>query len=547
MTDKEYNQLICGGFSQQQINQITKLQEYITFNTIVKYINSDCEVEHLRAANEIFKNHEADENLLLYIAGHINPYVYMDENISIDRIEALNKILIRYTNSSFDEKFLPIVDFLLASKADGVLLEITNNMLCYEEKNFEDMLKPEFDRNQLLYAYQLAFYGYPDYIEKIPELKYYPNTELIFQIHNLDMDLIEVVNAYDSYNLESMILQYKDGKNVNPILLNSKNPNRVALCARLMDLEMSNDDIRKCLDDVNAYYFKMPIYVVNQVIDLTKNGCTLNKYEQYICELPSTTYPQYILNELELSVVSAIYNKNLDEDVEKEYLELFHKNFDKHLNYNYEDQDVLKIIDLYKSNIDVSYIIKSGLKKDEINILIDASEKINKPLDEVFDRCYYGFEIKAVKQALDFERYDIVEAFIVASNPDRDVYDTIFKILQKDKENHTYHKIINLLYDKGNDAFNDYDYYYEFDEYQKTLLTDVIYNESLTEGQIDNIRDNTIDAGKMEALVDILIDGYSINEILKKINDLDKEDIEALGHSLRLGFSLSFNDKEICK
>ena len=179
MTDKEYNQLICGGFSQQQINQITKLQEYITFNTIVKYINSDCEVEHLRAANEIFKNHEADENLLLYIAGHINPYVYMDENISIDRIEALNKILIRYTNSSFDEKFLPIVDFLLASKADGVLLEITNNMLCHEEKNFEDMLKPEFDRSQLLYAYHLAFYGYSDYIEKIPELKYYPNTELL--------------------------------------------------------------------------------------------------------------------------------------------------------------------------------------------------------------------------------------------------------------------------------------------------------------------------------------------------------------------------------
>lgn len=262
--------------------------------------------------------------------------------------------------------------------------------------------------------------------------------------------------------------------------------------------------------------------ITKKVINLKEKGIDITKYLDNLSYSDCTFY-------------SAVVRNGLDDSQVSEIIKLGIKNI------NYDDLD--KYMELYKNGVDIEPLIENHCDGQFISLILPLVDKVElAALAEQDD-----VTINLIYELIEFEREDLIDIFLNLTEPDEDTFYYISKILEKDKEEGTKHKIINLLYDKGADVFQDYDYCYEFDILQKRTLSYAMMVGTINEENIDLLRDNSMESAKMDILSEIISEGYDISVLLDKIEDLTTEEIEAAGTCLRCGFKLVVDDKTIEK
>lgn len=561
MTNEEYMQLQEDGFSSQQISQISILEKhYFEVSTILEYITPKTDVNYIRNLNEIFKKFDDDlseyntQILMQMISVNIDPMLFLDKEYNDEKDYALGLIMkhmIRH-NDKYTFNYTGLISKIKEMDTEESVYRAVEAIL-KEFPNIEptEVIKDGFTERDVEYAVFLAKHGCKELIDEIPKLNeyYWDSGKYIPKILEYNFPFVDMINSYTHDSLVQVIDVYeKENLNLNEYLLNKPYSNNVLLCRHLLSTNppLKDETIETCLSlnwkyDINDYG------TWNTIITFTEIGFNLNEY--------FTHFP----GEFGISLFEALIEENCTENQIKKYIKLFEEENKDGFTTDYRlgtkhyslgafnilnKEDILCLLNLYDNNYDISNAIKNKLRKTDIDMLLDISIKCDLDFEELLLKEHYeDCELLILENCVENNRYDVAEAIIKSNKHDGEAYENIIQLMDYNSATDTRHNIINLLFDKGNDVFGGYDAMYEFSCEQKAILSNAMLEEAINDKNIDVLRDNSIEAYKMYELVGLMAEGVDVCEIVKKIEDLDVDDIKMLGNCIKLGFSIKAEEE----
>lgn len=536
-----YDELLEDGFSSQQINQILLLEKYYDDEFLQK-IDVDIDVKNIRILNQILKQKEDDltdgekEFLLDLVLQDIDPNLYV--NLKTGRLRSYFTDIVTRRNLFDDHyvNFCQIMDYI-KKNPDSLTFIMKFSFDCIDLKiNPLDLLKDGFQENDAYFALKLYSAGLTELIPKINNefTRSYNNMKHLKTMIENKMDYVDLINNYSDNQIKFIMDELKDGYDLYSILKGKSYINKMALCSKLMHAEVEEDEIDIILTKFEYTNTSICMDKWNRLIELEKEGYEVHKFFE---TLPTR-------NEMDLleQLVDIGY-----EDIDVQYYinEIGEKLKNVRYSLRLSVGDVEKYIELLDEGYDITNLIKQGYEYEDLNVLIKLATIKDMDLQELIDKEFEAFEFRLFKNCLKYGREDVFEAVIHCQYPDEDAYDYIIDIFKADEEKGTFHDIVNLLFDKGNDAFFDYDESYEFNCYQKMELTSLVCNLELTDEQINLIRDNNIDSECMNILGNMLSRGYNITHVMEKIEELDEDNLRDIYSCMKMGFALVPQEKAI--
>lgn len=442
-------------------------------------------------------------NQLLSIAKNMDIYealLYIKPDTDVDVLRSLNIYLKNKDKYEEWDFFDKIIDLVKANVSFQEIFDISENKMEYV---CEVLLYEEFDKNNLKY----------------------------FKCENIDEHFICEILVDDLKNGIDISLYYRPEFNRHQLyaardLVEKGMPELVDVILPIKETGVVFNDTtyynrakKVGLDLIELLNKTKDSDITKKVINLKEKGIDITKHLDKIKTYSDCTF-----------YTSAVKN-GLSETEILDVINLGIKDID------YDDLD--KYMQLYKDGIDIQPFIENNCSTYYLSLVLPLANKIN--LYELADK--EEFVINAIYNFIEHNREDLIDIVLNLNEPDEDTFYFISKILEEDEKYGRHHKIINLFYDKGADALEDYDYCFEFDAEQKRALSYAILTGILNDENIDLIRDNTIDPDKMSLLAEIISNGNDVSILLSKIDELSEDEIQAAGICLNCGFKLVLDEK----
>ena len=548
MKDETYRDLLDIGFDMQQINQIEKiainfenLEEGIEY--VLKFVTPSCDIKYLREVGSIFKElhsflDDNEVNLIMNLLKINNsPHLFVDnfigtDNYSKDKSKALALVLediVKYGDikkiSDGSYSLFETLNAIKECKAKDGLSEViqkTNNL-----KRFSplDVIRKEFNEEQLNCSLQYCTYGYKEFVDDIFKLnRIYDAMGMIFEIKDLNLPFVDLINNYDDSQIAHIIKYAKKNHNVLPYLLNKPYKDKIDLCAFLLsNFTLLDSEIESCLEKLPYQYHDYERDAWEVLVRGTAIGINF------------TDYFSMVPTKKTLELVEFFHL----EGYKTEEIKMFSDIYQKNKNYFAETthEDFSSIIKLLLDGYDISNIIKNCFNKEDIKLAFKIAEKYSLDAQYIFDNIKPK-QLSLINKLDSYNREDLAIPLLNCKKMNLMCIDRIEYLLSSDCENGERHNVINLLFDKGNDVFNNFDECYEFSAAQKTLLIDSIMLKIFDDKSINLIRDCSVAEEKIKELSLIKHKGYDISGIIPKISELSAEQIRKLGECLGMGFDL---------
>lgn len=535
----EYDKMVDEGYSIQQINQILSLRKYFTDDELSE-INIDVDVKHIRSLNAMLRETgEKDYAALRMVINNLDPnianYLLKAEFNELKAIFDKKQYYIDHGLNyrglmNYFEKNVNAIKFMYT-----FLCNIDSADYPYLHK----FLIPDFTAGKMNLAYALYKNGMEAEIENLSKLnRDFDHPKWLQSLIKHKFDYVSLINNLSDLSIEKLLISDQKYKIVE--LLKecdyTECDKKITPCHKMLEEKLDHDVISYILDN---YYWDNTTTcgkIYSELIRYEKAGY---KVHDFFESLPS-------LNQM------YFFEQLVDDGYEDEDIIFYLQNFndmllDSEVTLRMSIGDAEKYIELFNEGYDIANVIKHGWEYEEINLLIKAAEMFDWDLQELLNKDFKEFEFNLIDHCFNYRRPDIVEALLHCEFPDLDSYENIIAILKKDKETGEHHNIINLLFDKGNDIFEDYDNAYEFDAYQKYELTLLIKDNKIDEEKLDIIRDNKIDSSHFSLLALMISQGYEVGSLLKRIDKLTNDDLRTACKYMKLGFSLVINEDNIEK
>lgn len=481
MIDVLYQDLLDKGFNDAQINQLEKIDEYYSVTLLTKYIKSDIEVDLLRKFSKLVR----DENWVSEKGVH---YVNPNMKKVID-LMCLNLNFEYITDKGLSDAKIEAISFLLQSNMENV--ELMKNVInCIKMTNITDVMINDIIWDDLNNGIDPSSYLKETYTS---EQIYLASSAMQMRYY----DVLKIVDLMEDDGCDDVDLIHFSLENKIDIVTISNTQNK---------------------------------YLVSDIIDAKVHGYDVEKF----LDKKSTRW--------DLELVRRLMEKNYTNEQINNFLKTTKLNL-----YRVEKSTLDFYIKLVEMNIDIQKLLEyGGLKVDYLESFLNMSKKIPKEyvdkiagLENILPKC----SLDTITIAFDNNRLDLIPIIINLSDVSELGISTIGEIIKNDTKNNTHHKIVNLLYDKGADIFNDYKPSYEFNSSQQLCLALASFNYGLSDEQIEPLRDNNIQSKKMEILTGMMAEGLDVSIPLKYINKISIEQLKAMEQCIIMGFKL--DDKEL--
>lgn len=553
MTSEQYENLLNEKFTTQQINQISMMEQHgFDLDVILEFVDSNTNIELMRHFNEIYKKLSSIDDvdtewMFNMLKQNIDPYLLFDDEYDYSFKSCLKDIISDMAKRDFVDReiYEKLIDNVKIYKNEEdfiFLINVISSILRrIDDADINLIFRSNFTPQQVEYADYLDRNDYKQLIPEIHKIKspsnFCYNKSQIDSIIKHNMPFADICNSYEQDSIDFMIRGYERYKiNVNDYLLNKPYSNNVLLCLELLRIDkiepLNEGVLEKCLNLKWEYNWQdKPIW--NSIIELENAGFDLNSY--------FSKFP----DEFGIKLFETLIKEGCIENEIKRYIKLFEDNVGdfKRLE-KFREEDIFAIINLYENYYDVSKVIENRLRKIDIDTILDISVKCDMDFEDLLFRDYLEYELDMLQICVENNRYDVAEALIHVNRPNQAAYENIIELMEHDISAGTHHKIINLLFDKGNDVFCSFEANYEFSEEQKEILSEGMLAEKINDETIDVIRFCNMDEGAMEMLIDLIGEGLDITEIVKQIDTLTSDDIETLAQCLRLGYKIVAPEKE---
>lgn len=535
----EYDKMMDEGYSVQQINQILSLKKYFTDEELSE-INIDVDVQYIRALNLMLKQSgERDYAALEMVKNNINP------NFSNYLLGSDYKEL----KAIFDKKQYYIDKGMNYS---GLMEYLNNNinaisfmysfLTSVESKDYPYLHKfliPNFTESKMKLAYELYKNEMESEIKNLSKLnRDFDKIAWLKSLMKHGFDYVSLINNLTDLSIEKILISNNKHKIVEFLkeCNYAEGDKKITPCHKMLEEKLDDDTISYILEN---YYWDNTTICGKTYSELIRYEKAGYKVHEFFESLP-TINQMYFFEQL------------VDDGYEDEDINFYLQNFndmlsDSKVTLRMSIGDAEKYIELFNEGYDISNIIKLGWEYEEINLLIKASKMFDWDLQELLNKDFKEFEFNLMDHCFNYGRADIIEALLHCEFPDSDSYENIIAILKNDKEKGERHNIINLLYDKGNDVFEDFDDSYEFDAYQKYELTLLIKEGKMTDESINILRDNKIDSSHFSLLALMINEGFDVSHLLKRIDKLTNDDLRTACKYMKLGFSLVIDENNIEK
>lgn len=307
------------------------------------------------------------------------------------------------------------------------------------------------------------------------------------------------------------------------------------------------DQIGDGFDDADAIHEAIECGLDIISISHTQNPALIYEIISQKCEKMDVY--KFLDNESDsykLNYVSELIKKNFDDDKIRTMLEdlPLHK-------YKISSDCIVPYIDLYNKNVCVKkYLENGGFGCNYLKRLLNIYDHLDKedfPMFEREDYYYNNYELDLMEKAIIYERKDVFKALAHVTEPDEDAYSIILKLLEEDHNRKIKSPIPKLLYDKGNDVFNDYSNTFEFSAMQKAVLSMAI-NRGLSYDDIEPIRDANINYRKMRIIGGMIENHLDITVLLNNLNELSDDEMKAVYICERAGLTVTdenFKNKDL--
>lgn len=476
MIDILYQDLLDKGFNDAQINQLEKIDKYYSITLLTKYIKPDVEVDLLRKFSKLVKDEDWVNDKVVH---------YVNPNMSkVIELMALNIDFEDIMDVKLSDKKVEAILYVLKSKMENI--ELANNIIkCLKMQNITDEMI-----NDIIWD---------DINNGIDPLSYLKETFTKEQIYLASSavqegywDVLEIVELMNDDGCDDVDLIHFSLENGIDIVTISNTQNK---------------------------------YLVDEIIDAKVHGYDVDKF----LNKKSTKW--------DLELVRRLMEKNYTDEQINNFLNTVKLNL-----YRVEKSTLDFYIKLVEMGIDIQKLLEyGGLKTDYLESFLNMSKKIpRKYVDEVakFENILPKCLLDTITIAFNNNREELIPIFINLSDVSELGIQTIGEIIKNDTENNTHHKIVNLLYDKGADTFNDYTPHYEFNSSQQLCLALASFNYGLNDEQIEPLRDNNINSKKMEILTGMMAEGLDVSIPLKYINKISIEQLKAMEQCIIMGFKL---------
>lgn len=535
-----YDELDNLGFLPQQINQILLLASHYEEADLLTLSNS-VDVENIRKLNSILKDdsiltHEK-KDLLKVLAVNVDPGFFMAFKDNSAKSNFMQIVRNRYYYEKSGVDFPEMLSYIVRNpKSIDFIYSFVDDCITNKLDPFS-ILRDGFSEEQADFAFYLKE-AELDFL--IPEInktifRCYDDMKDIKKMIDLKMDYTAIINLYSDIEINDIISAFEEGYDIHSVVKQlTYSPGMVHLCKELMKVEVEDDEIKEILTKYPYKEIKGEAAKWKRLIELEGQGYEVHKYFD---KMPNCNQMDILEQLIDIGYEDediGYYLTELGEKVEK---------IDNRLRLSVGD--VEKYIQLLDEGYDITNLVKNDWHYEEINILMKLAEIKDLEIQELLDKEFADFEFDLFADCLRYGREDVFEAAVNCENPDREAYENIRKIFENDEKTGQFHDVVNILYDKGNDAFFDFDYCYEFDSYQKFELTELILKRNLTDEQIDVIRSNDIDSEKISILGAMIEKGYDISSVMKKINDLSDDNLRDIYSCMKMGFMLVLPEKNI--
>lgn len=535
-----YDELDGLGFLPQQINQILLLESHYREEDLLT-LSPNVNVENIRKLNIVLKDKELSKSekkeLLTVISQNVDPNFLLGLNDSSYKSSFMQIVKNKHYYESSGVDFSEMLSYIYRNpKSLGFIYEFVDDCMTRKFNPFE-LLRDGFNQEQADFAFYLKE-AELDFL--IPEInktifKCYDDMKDIKKMIELKMDYAAIINLYSDVEINDIIKAFEEGYDIHSVIKQIPySPNIVHLCKGLMKAEVDDDDIREILTKYTHEETECEVYKWKHLIKLEGEGYEIHKYFD---KLPNCNQMD-ILEQL----IDIGYE---DEDLGYYLTELGEKLEKIDDRYRLSVGDVEKYIELLDEGYDITNLMQRDWHYEEINILIELAKIKDMDLQEILNKDFFEFEFDLFADCLRYGREDVFEAAVHCENPDSDAYENIRKIFAKDEKTGEFHDVVNLLYDKGNDAFMEFDECYEFDAYQKTELTEMVLERDITDEQLDVIRNNEIDSEKLRILGFMLEKRFDISHVMEKINELSDDNLRDIYSCMKMGFLLVLPEKMI--
>lgn len=548
MKDGTYSRLLELGFDMQQINQIEKvasnfedLEEGIDY--VLRFVTPSNDINCLREVGSVFKKYDGileDREITLImnlLKTNTSPHFFVDNfigtnNYSRDKSEALALILDDFVRHGDIKKhsfgsysLIETMDAIKECKARDGLAEVIRKTNDLKRFSPLDVIRKEFNDKQIACALKYCTYGYKDLVDDILKLnRLYDIMGMIFEIKNSELPFVDLVNNYDDSQIAHVIGHIKTGINVLPHLLNKPYKDNIDLCALLLDqFTLTDEEIAICLEKLPYQYHEYEKDTWEVLIRGTVIGID---FTEYFSAVP-TKKALELIEFLHLSGYSASEVKS------------FYNIYQKNKNYFAEikKEDFVKMMNLHLNGYDISNVIKYYFNQEDIALSFKIAKEYDLDVQYIFDNIKPK-QVQLINKLKEYNREDLAIPLLNCKRMNIMSIDKIEDLLISDIKNNERHKVINLLFDKGNDVFNGFDECYEFSEFQKVMLVESIMLKIFDDNSIDQVRDKNIAEEKIKELSLIKYKGYDISGIVSKAAELSSEQIKKLGECLGMGFDL---------
>lgn len=545
MTKLEYKELNENGYSQKLINQIEKFnaQTGINIDTIIKYIDSDINFENLRELNNLLNKYtklSLDTILmsLKIINFGININLYLNDAVYSNKSKRIliNDIFRHWLYSTIVLDYEKLINNILLCHAE--FADTTTIVDALKHKvDITDCICENFNDLQIKYALFLKQNGFDNYIKDVDKINGLDKSSLCWSvsilkiIKTINFNFVNSFNDYTNEQLQEILSLTLTGYDIKKFIANRKIKN-IKACKILIDLGFDDDKINKLLDltifdlehkssETIEYYYSLLMdgYDINNAISIINldNEKLPSKPVLYLVKLLlDLNYKGTNLKEIFDFLYSYSYKRIGFEDLKKE--------------------DIKEYIDLYLAGYNIKNLTQCNASKKDIDFIFSFADfyKFNKQI--IIER-YIPEKIRLINICNILNMKKLIPVILI-SKIDKDLADDIEFILDICFENNYYFDLYKLFFDNRNDHCDILNLKYEFNLEQKHILFSHFVHNNLDIRKIDDIRNNNFDDAVLNELLLIIKEGFSVSEILKKIDTLNYKKLEIIRTCMSFGFDV---------